>query len=386
MIRHSRRPVTALTATISLCVAVFFTLYSLIPLTADPGQSSLPMGTMMAFVMGVQVFTPTLVRRLSLRTVIAGSAGLLPLGALIISLASGLPQLLAGAVFAGSGFGLVIVAGVQGIAILTEPEQLGKALSVFGLVTVGSTALGAPIGLQFALAFPPIVFGLCAVGLGMLGILLTFRIPAAAGKDTFDPHVGNDVRESPSARANTSSRLRAFVAGAPWLVLCLMLIAMTLFSHGISSLPAISSAYVNAALVVFTVQAGNAVGRGLGGPAEQHLGQSGALLVGATIFAVGGILGVVTSSTVSTLVAGGLIGVGVGIVQTVSLHIAMRRMEAGRASVIWNLMVDGGLWLGGVFWGIALATGIVASGAIIFSAAAIITGAVAALRLRPGRT
>ena len=150
-----RRAVGALTAAAALGVAIFFTLYSLIPVTRadDPALSSLFVGVMMACVMAVQAFTPALVRRFSLRLVVAVSLAVLAAGALVTGIAQGTVALLVGAVLSGAAFGILIVAGAQGVALLVPPTHLGRALGAYGLVTMAATAVGSPAGVQLALSF-----------------------------------------------------------------------------------------------------------------------------------------------------------------------------------------------------------------------------------------
>src|SRR5699024_3825115 len=144
----------------------------------------------------------------------------------------------------------------------------------------------------------------------------------------------------------------------------------------------LATAFSGAAVVVFTVQAGNALGRGFGGEVEARAGAPVSLGIGALCLAVGGVLGVLGGGAVAVSLAGALIGLGVGIVQTVVLHVAMHRMAAGSASVVWNLAVDGGLWTGGILWGAALASGLVGAGAVVVSLGALALGAAVAVQLR----
>src|SRR5699024_1912522 len=174
-------------------------------------------------------------------------------------------------------------------------------------------------------------------------------------------------------------------AGAPWLALALLLSTVILLSHGLTSLPVLATAFSGAAVVVFAVQAGNALGRGFGGAVEARAGAPVSLGIGALCLAVGGVLGVLGllgGGAGAVCRAGALIGLGVGIVQTVVLHVAMHRMAAGSASVVWNLAVDGGLWTGGILWGAALASGLVGAGAVVVSLGALALGAAVAVQLR----
>lgn len=356
---RSRVSVVSLTAAVALGVAIFFTLYSLIPVTRgeEAGLSSLFVGTMMTFVMGVQVFTPMLVRRFSLRLVLVASLVLVAVGALITGTASGTLMLLVGAVASGTGFGTLIVAGAHGVALLVPSGRLGRALGAYGLVTMAASALGSPAGLQVALTFSPPVFGLCALVAGLLGAALSFGVPGAVGK----------AKTGGNATVGKLRGVRALVLGTPWLVLSALLVAVILLSHGLSSLPVLAATHGSAAVVVFAVQVGNALGRGIGGELEARIKTRATFITGVVLLAAGGVCGVLITGQIAVIIAGALIGLGVGIVQAITLHTAMRRMDSGRASVVWNLAVDGGLWAGGILWGLAIASGLVATGALVFS-------------------
>lgn len=388
----SRGSVILLTAAVAAGIAVFFSLYSLIPVTRtdEPGLSSLFVGTMMAFVMGVQVFTPVLVRRFSLRWVLAVSLGLLGAGAGITGFAQGTIGLLAGAVASGAAFGTLVVAGAQGVALLVPVERLGRALGTYGLVTMAASAVGSPAGVQLALTFGSRTFGVCALVVGLLAAGLAYGVPRSVGTRSPDA-ASSDAATSDTASSSTaegagpggrSRRMGALVAGAPWLVLGLLLTAVTLLSHGLTSLPVLAAPLGGATAVVFAVQVGNAIGRGIGGELEARTSAPTTVLAGALLLTTGAVLGVPESGLPALVVAGALIGLGVGIVQTLALHIAMRRMDSGRASVIWNLAVDGGLWAGGILWGLALASGLVAAGSVALAALVLVLAPVVIIRIR----
>lgn len=367
-------PFAALTAVASLGLAIFFTLYSLIPVTrADtPSLSSLFLGTMMAFVMGVQALTPALVSRFSLRMVLAGSVALTAAGALITGIAQSTPALLAGAVAAGAGFGVLIVAGSQGIALLVSANRLGRMIGIYGLVTMAASALGSPVGVQLALTFSPAMFGVCASILGVIAVALSFGVPAAVGKG---PERRASKHSPLTVEKSVAQRLAGLVAGAPWLALGFLLSGVVLLSHGLSSFPVLASAYGSAAVVIFSVQAGNALGRWLGGELEAWSTTGVTVITGALLLAAGGVLGVMATSTTVAIVSGVLVGTGIGVVQTVTLHIAMKVLSAGRASVMWNLSVDAGLWAGGILWGLALVSGTVQGAVLLLCVLVVVLGA-----------
>lgn len=374
---RSRVSMASLTSAVALGVAIFFTLYSLIPVTrGDEGNlSSLFLGTMMSCVMGVQVFTPALVRRFSLRLIIVASLVLVSVGALITGTVSGTPLLLVGAIASGMGFGVLIVAGAHGVALIVSPFRLGRALGAYGLVTMAASALGSPAGLQIALTFSSAVFGVCALIVGLLGAAFAFGIPGTVGKVT--------SKERTSGRK--LDKATESIAGTPWLMLVVLLVAVVLLSHGLSSLPVLATPYGSAATVVFAVQFGSALGRGIGGEMEARIQARVTLIAGAILLTGGGTLGVLIAGGTAAITAGALIGLGIGIVQAISLHTAMQRMDSGRASVVWNLAVDGGLWTGGILWGLALTAGLVPATTLVFCTLLLATTA-AVLPQLPGRS
>src|SRR5690606_40102411 len=116
----------------------------------SPGLSSWFLGTMMGFVMLVQSLTPILVSRFSLRLVLGGSMVLTAIGAVITGFSVSTPALLSGAVAAGAGFGVLIVAGSQGIALLGPESRLGRMIGIYGLVTMAAAGWGSALGRSIA--------------------------------------------------------------------------------------------------------------------------------------------------------------------------------------------------------------------------------------------
>lgn len=349
----------ALTVAVSAGVATFFTLYSLIPTARaeSPEAGSLYVGALMTCVIAVQVKTPALVRRFSLRAVVLGSLLVLGTGALATGIFAGGPLygaellgLLGGGAVAGAGFGVLIVAGSQGVGLLVPGPRLGRALGSYGLITMLATALGAPAGVQLALSTSPAVFGAAAAGLCLLGTFFAARIPRSTGTVRDDEASTTAVNESPVITTGGVLRVLALASG-------FLLLVVLFLSHGITSLPAYARETIEPALTILLVQVGTAAGRWLGGATESRLTRPGVIIL-ATVLVIVGATGSLLG--IGGLVLGGsaiLMGLGVGTAQTVALHMAMRRVDAGRASVMWNLAVDGGLWVGGVFAGLALAHG-----------------------------
>lgn len=430
-----RVPFVALTAAVSVGVATFFTLYSLIPVTRtdSPGLGSAFVGVLMTCVIAVQVGTPALVRRFTLRGVVMGSLVLLLTGTLVAGIAGtgtvhgpGLVALLAGGAVAGAGFGILIVAGSQGVGLLVTGSGLGKALGVYGLVTVLATALGSPAGVQLGVSSSPAVLGVTAAVLCGLGAVAGRGIPSSVGRtptsgttappsadDTVDPaaeaptppadtapqetapqdtpstdptpHDPTTAQPDEPPHASPRDRQATSTAGALRLLsltLVFLLLAVLFLSHGITSLPVLATDSVGPAATILLVQLGTAGGRWLGGFAEPRLTRSGTILLATVLILGGGITGVLGSAIFVVAASAVVLGAGIGTAQTVALHTAMRRTDPGRASVVWNLSVDAGLWLGGILAGLVLAAGATTAGVLVAAAALAVTGALLAVRER----
>ena len=372
-----------LMAAVSAGMAVFFSLYSLVPVTRPeaPALGSLFVGVLMGFVMGVQVFVPALVRRWSMRFVLSGSLLVLGAGALLAGLAQEPVVLLLGAMLGGIGFGVMIVVGTQGVALIVEERRLARSLGLYGLVTMSASAVGSPIGVQAALAFAPGTFGACAAVLCAIAAAAALRLPAAGRRPRgAAAAVGGAGGERGGRYRETGPGLTS----VPWLVLCVLMLGVLLLSHGLSSFPVLVSAAAeeggaSAAVAIFCVQAGNAAGKWAGGELEGRLRSSLVWWTGAAAITAGGVAGVFTPGVAAGVAWGLLLGFGVGVVQTATLHAVMQCVDPGRASVVWNLAVDGGLWLGGVLWGLALAGGFIEGGVV---AAVVALAATTGLALR----
>src|SRR5699024_2100539 len=122
--------------------------------------------------------------------------------------------------------------------------------------------------------------------------------------------------------------------------------------------------------------------RGLGGELEARIETPATLMVGSLGLAAGGGLGGLGGGPAAMIAAGALIGLGGGIVRALTLRMSMRRMGPGRAPAVWHVGADGGLWIGGMLWGVALASGVVGAGALVVSVVVLALGGAVAFRRR----
>lgn len=379
-----RAQLTSVTVASALGIAVFYAAYSLIPIARadEPAVSSAVLGVMMGFVIIVQPATPALVRRFSVRTVLQTSLATMAVGVLLLGWAPGLVALLIGAAVAGAGIGVLVVSGAQSIGLLALGPRLSRELGRYGLVTISSAAIGAPLGVQLGTAASTEVFGLVAAGLCIISVVGTRGLSPGLGRDTdaatdtatdTDTDTDTDTAQPPSDRTGTS--LATGLLRARW-TLALMAIAIVLLSYGLTTLPVIASAAVLPAVVVLAVQFGNAVGRGVGGQLEPRIGHRGLVLVAGTLMLLG------TGGTVwwhdsAVVIAPALmLGIGAGMIQTAVLHVTMVQAGPGVGSVLWNITIDSGLWLGGILTGLALARGVTAEASLVVAGLLVIVGLV----------
>lgn len=392
--RPERLPFAALTTAVSIGTTAFFTLYSLIPISrADtPGVGTVFVGVLMAFVIAMQATVPALVRRFSLRIVVLGSLVSLAAGTLVTGASgsiaggnAGTTILLVGAAFAGAGFGVLIVAGAQGVGMLVPGPRLGRALGLYGLVTALSTALGSPAGVQLGLTTSTLTLCMFAGALCLVGAACALGI-AHRAPDHGNSALTVEAVDSPTERA-TGVAIASGSTRTLALTLVFLLVAILFIAHGVTSLPVHTSGAVAPAITILLLQLGVSAGRWLGGVTESRITRPGTVLLAVALVVVGATVGVL--SGIAPLIGGAavVLGVGVGTAQTVTLHMAMQRVGPARASVSWNLSVDCGLWVGGILAGIALAEGALVPGTLACAGVLIVLGVSLSVqdRIRSGR-
>src|SRR5690606_23161739 len=133
--------------------------------------------------------------------------------------------------------------GAQGVALLVPAKRLGRALGVYGLITMASAALGAPAGVHLALASSPSAFGIGAFVAGIIASGLSLWIPAAVGRAGAGRTraLAREPRQASSDDTGTKQPLLRFAKNTPWLVLLFLLLGIVVLSHGLSSLPVMAS-------------------------------------------------------------------------------------------------------------------------------------------------
>src|SRR5690606_1752512 len=112
----------------------------------------------------------------------------------------------------------------------------------------------------------------------------------------------------PTGRGHILGSQKRPAVTIPWLVLLFLLFGIVLYSHGLSSLPVLASMMGSAAVIIFSVQAGNALGRWAGGELEARIGTIGTVIAGAVVVGAGAILGVLVADFALMILSAALVG------------------------------------------------------------------------------
>lgn len=332
----------------------FLTLSSLplysIQIGASAGAAGLVTTVMLASTVGTQTLVPTLVNRFGLARVLA--AGLVALGAPA-------PLYLIGHSFAwvlvvsglrGLGFAVITVLMPLVAGRLAPPGRRGEAIGIYGLAIAIPNLAFVPAGVALTsaghFAWVAIVSAAPVLALPLLPALIRSLRP--------------EVTEHPSdttSPAGSRATVRALIG------VTAVLMVMTLSGGGVLTfLPVARPDGVLATAGLLVFGATGALGRWRAGVLSDRFGYRALLPVtllagtaGLALIAVG------LSSSSPTLVLGGagLLGLGYGGVQNVTLLIAFALAgpaNATTASAVWNAAFDSGTAIG------ALVVGLVAAG------------------------
>ncbi|WP_077041874.1 MFS transporter [Rhodococcus sp. MTM3W5.2] len=321
-------------------------LLPVVPLAiSQAGGSDALAGASTAIFMGAtvatQLCTPTLLRSLGYRWVLAVGCLLLGLPSLafLLSTEAG-PALIISAV-RGIGFGLVTVAGSALIGELAPKEILGRATGAQGIAISLAQMVALPLGLAlFGRGQSSLVFVL-----GALVPLLSIASIAAL------PSIPRPAGSGPRGRLPLGLLL----------VPCLAMIVVASAYGGVTSLLPIAvedrAAIAGVALAV--VSGAILVGRYGAGALADRIGHGRSMVpalacatLGAGLFAAG----VIGDGHVGLLMAGAVaFGLGFGAVQNealVSLFSGAGPGRLGAASAAWNISYDAGTGIGALTLGV----------------------------------
>jgi predicted MFS family arabinose efflux permease len=360
------RPMVLLLAASFGSLTGFYLLVSVVPLyvaTGGAGETGagLSTGALMLATVVMELAVPALLRRWGYRVGMAMGLVLLgaPSAAMVISPA--LPLVLAACLARGAGLGIVVVAGPALVAELVTDGRRGEALGVYGVAVGVPAVVGLPLGLWLS---EHVGFGaVFAVG---AAVSLATLVPVTGLPSSGEP-VEQHTRVLRGLRDGGLARPVAIFAAitlAAGILLTFLPIAVPTGSRG------------TAALALLVQASTMPLARWLAGRYGDRNGSS-RLLLPAVFSAAIGITGLVWLHNPYALVAGAaLFGIGFGAAQNATLTLMFRRAsdsERGRVSALWNLAYDGGMGVGAVSFGLAVAlvgypTGFALTAAVLFAA------------------
>ena len=338
----------------------FLTLSSLplytISIGTVAGAAGLVTTVMLGATVAVQTLVPGMVSRFGLLPVLA--FGLLMLGgpAPLYLLGQQFWWVLLVSALRGVGFAIITVLMPLIAGRLVPPGRRGEAIGIYGLAVAIPNLVGVPVAVALTSAGH---FG--AVAVAAASPLLALPLLPSIGR-SIRPGPGaaptEPVRTEPPRTGDSAAALRAVSAAV------LVLFAVTLSGGGfLTFLPVArpSGSLAAAGLLVFGVA--GAVGRWRAGVLSDRIG-TGLLLPFSVFLAAGGMallaIGLGVDQAALLLCGSGLLGVGYGSVQNLTLVVAFERAGPANettASAAWNACFDAGTAIGALLVGVVAAAG-----------------------------
>lgn len=321
---------------------------------------------LLAATVGIQLLSPMLLRRCTVRTLLVWGVVLLGLPSPFYLLADELWSLYLVSVFRGLGFGLLTVVAALAIRLAAPPGREGEAVGVFGLAAALPSVLGVPVGagLTLAGAFTPVAW------LATLPLLAVLVAPWTAAEL---------VPRTPAQDLPLRAIGRLLVPPVG------LLFVATAVGGGVMTvlpLELTDGPLVAAALVVFGVF--TSLTRWRIGRLTDRRGHAGIPQLLVAVGAAGLLLlalGLDADGTRwwAVFFGGALAGTAYGALQSVSLDLSFAHVSAGQAplaSATWNAAFDAGTATGAAAVAAVAATTWQGTGAMAVSAAALILAGV----------
>jgi predicted MFS family arabinose efflux permease len=348
----------------------FYLLLSVVPLFATSvgagaAGAGIATGVLMFATVGTEFVTPRLVERFGYRVVLATGLVLLGGPALLLPLATSMPEILAVSIVRGIGFAIVVVLGGALVAMIVPSGRRGEALGLSGIVCgvpgVVALPLGAWLAGHIGYAGVFVIGGLAALA----GLIAVPGLPgrsAAADEPRILDGLGNRAMRRPALAFGGTA-----VAGG--IVVAFLPLAVSGAAGGL------------VATALLAQSAAATLARWWAGRRADRHGAGGLLGPAVLLSAAGMLLLALTAVPVAVLAGALVFGAGFGMAQNASLALmfdSVSRSGYGLASALWNMAFDGGYGLG------AAGCGLVA-GAAGYPIAFALTAAVVFSAVLPAR-
>jgi predicted MFS family arabinose efflux permease len=350
------RPLLIRFVSVAGASASFYLMLSAVPLfartagasagTAGLATTALSLSTVIGYLP-----TPGLVARFGHRPVLAAGLLLLGVPALVLTMSSGLPVIMAVCVVRGIGFAITCVSGGALTAMLIPAERRGEGLALIGVVSGVPSVLALPLGVWIA------------THVGYRPVFVAAAVTALAALASVPGLPGLDGRRRDGLGV-ASDRSGGMIAGlrTPAVIKPAIVFATTAMGAGIfvTFLP-LAGARTAASVVALALLAESTAaigGRWLAGHYGDRHGPA-ALMVPGVLVAAGGLaLLSLIALPVAVLAGAVLFGAGFGVTQNASLTLMYARVpESGYSmvSAVWNLAYDAGMGLGAAGFGLLAA-------------------------------
>lgn len=345
-------------------------LFAVVPLYTTTGGAGtvgagLVTGALMATTVLTQPQVPKLTSTIGYPATLAIGLVLLGVPALLLPLSPGLPLVLGVSLARGLGFGTITVTGSALTAELVPTERHGAGMGLYGIAVGVPGIVGLPLGVWLAHHVGYTVVFLAA------GIAPLAALPATLGIRA--------PRPAASARHQSVFAVLAGLGTArlarPFFVLTAATAAIGIVKTFLPlAVPAGLGSVASAALFALLVTA--TLARLLSGVIGDRVG-TGRLLVPGILIGAVGLLGLVRTDDPTILVTGtALFGLGLGVIQTVTLVLMLGRVSRagyGSVSAQWNIAFDAGTGAGAAAFGVVVGqvgyeTGFAITAGVLFAA------------------
>ncbi|HIW91094.1 MAG TPA: MFS transporter [Candidatus Corynebacterium avicola] len=311
--------------------------------------AGLATGVFMLATVITQAFVPRVLRGIGYVPVLVGGALMLGVPSALYLVDWGSAVVLLVSAVRGVGFGAVTVAQSALLAELVPPQKLGRANAFFGAAIGLAEIIGFSVGLPLYSSAGDIVY-VIAAACGFIGAAGATGVPKlkAAVQRTGD---SDDRVHVPLWK----------LALVPVVGLCTAAMGFGAFSS--FTAPSVAeidetAAATLAGITLAVIGAGQILGRTISGWWSDRVGEPGHVVVWASLFCVGGMLGMTlllisapegTVLVLAVLGVAALFGLGFGAVQSETLLMMFARMPKERvseASAVWNMSFDTGTGAG----------------------------------------
>ncbi|NNH68768.1 MFS transporter [Nocardia uniformis] len=351
-------------------------MLSVVPLwSADGGASHSGVGAATGVTMGttvaIQLCMRWLLRRFTLRAILATGALVLGVPTFGYLFSSELAWVLTVSAVRGVGFGMVAVAGSALVAEMVPAGQRGRAVGWYGIAVGLPQMVLLPLAVWTTqqLGFAAVFVAAALASLAAVPLTTMMTTPRAepaqrhrsSAATSLSADSSDSADSSEISGMSTTSGIATVVSSrvltAPWLLLITTACAL----GGVTSfLPLALGNPTTASIVLLVLTAMSILGRWLAGVYSDRT-TSGRLLAPGVASCALGMAGMAVATGMSSgtaalaVAAAAVFGLGFGAVQNDTLVVMFRRVGPtghGTASTAWNMAYDAGIGIGSLTVGL----------------------------------